>query len=206
MKPRVFIVDDHEAVLRALECALPILMPCVIVGVARNAADALREIPRLKPDVLWADVCLPEIDGPNLLRLLKVRDVHLGRVLCTGAASDAWIREAMLVEPEGFVSKYDEMGCWRKALESASQGGSYCSPRIAEAKKCAPDKALAKLTDMERVMFSLAVQNKKKEDIAERLGISTHTARHHREHLMAKLGAHSGVDLCKIALRAGLME
>ena len=206
MKPKVFIVDDHEAILRALEFALPTLLPCVIVGAVRNAAEALKAIPQLKPDVLWVDVCLPEIDGPNLLRLLRVREIFPGRVLFTGAAGGALIREAISVEPEGFVSKADNMECWRKALEAASQGGSYCSPRIAEAKKSGPDTALARLSDMERIVFSLVVQDKTKEDIAERLSVSSHTVRHYRERMMGKLGAHSAVDLCKIAMRAGLLE
>lgn len=83
-----------------------------------TATDALKAIPRVKPDVLFVDVCLPMLDGPSLLRLLRSRGIVTGAVLFTGLAGVAQIREAMSAEPAGFVSKIDDLDCWRKALES----------------------------------------------------------------------------------------
>ena len=69
----------------------------------------------------------------------------------------------------------------------------------------APDAGLASLTDPEHVVFSLVVKNLSKEQMADMLGISPHTVRHHREHMMAKLGAHSVAELCTIAARVGML-
>ena len=107
-------------ILKSLEFALPTLMPCEVVGAVCSAAEALKAIPKLKPDILWVDMCLPEIDGPNLLRLLKVRGICPARVLFTASEAGALIREAMSVEPEGFVSKADTLKCWQRALEGTS--------------------------------------------------------------------------------------
>ncbi len=206
MKPKLFIVDDHLAILRTLECALPLLISCEIAGTARSATEALKAIPIVEPNVLWVDVGLPGLNGPGLLRVLRTRGILTRAVLFTGSTDPAQIREAMAAAPACFVSKHDDLACWQKALEAAVQGGSYFSPGVAEVWKQSPDDGLALLTDVEHVVFSLVVKNHSKEQIAELLGISTHTVRHHREHMMAKLGAHSVAELCTIAARCGMLE
>lgn len=205
MKPKLFIVDDHLSILRTLECALPLLIPCTIAGTCRSATEALKAIPHAAPDVLWVDVCLPGLDGPGLLRLLRARASAVPAVLFTGSTDAAQIREAMAVGPAGFVSKNDDLSCWQKALDAAAQGGTYFSPVIAEAAKQKPHPGLASLTDTEHLVFSLVVKNLSKEQMAEVLGISPHTVRHHREHMMNKLGAHSVAELCTIASRVGML-
>jgi hypothetical protein len=32
MEPKLFLVDDHLSILRTLECALPLLLPCTIAA------------------------------------------------------------------------------------------------------------------------------------------------------------------------------
>ena len=78
-------------------------------------------------------------------------------------------------------------------------------PAIADVAKQVPDAGLASLTDVEHVVFNLVVKNLSKEQMAEMLGISTHTVRHHREHMMNKLDAHSVTELCMIASRVGML-
>ena len=205
MKPKLFIVDDHLAILRTLECALPLLLSCEVAGTARNATEALRAIPTAAPDVLWVDVGLPGLNGPGLLRVLRTRGIQTRAVLFTGSTDPAQIREAMAASPACFVSNSDDLACWQKALEAAVEGGSYFSPCIAEASKQAPHGGLALLTDVEHVVFSLVVKNLSKGHIADMLGVSTHTVRHHREHMMAKLDAHSVAELCTIASCTGML-
>ena len=205
MKPKLFIVDDHLSILRTLECALPVLLSCTIVGTASNATDALKTIPSAAPDVLWVDVCMPGLSGPALLRLLRARDTTLPSVLFTGSTDPAQIREAMTAGPNCFVSKNDDLCCWRRALEAAAEGGSYFSPAITEASKHPPHHGLTSLTDIEHVVFSLVVKDMSKEQMADLLGVSSHTVRHHREHMMQKLGAHSVAELCTIASRVGML-
>ena len=205
MKPKLFIVDDHLAILKTLECALPLLLPCEIAGTARNAIEALKAIPTTAPDLLWVDVGLPGLDGPGLLRVLRARGIAVPAVLFTGSTDPLQLREAMAATPACFVSKNDDLSCWQKAMETAVQGGSYFSPGVAEAWKQAPHEGLASLTDVEHVVFSLVVKNHTKEHIADMLGVSTHTVRHHREHMMTKLDAHSVAELCTIASRTGLL-
>jgi DNA-binding NarL/FixJ family response regulator len=206
MSLRLFLVDDHAAILRTLEIVLPTLTACEVVGTATSASGALKSIPRSKPNALWIDVCLAELDGPGLLCLMRSRGLVLPTVLITGSASDTCICEALRADPVAFVHKGDEISCWRKALEAAAMGEAYFSPRIVEAKKRGGGhERLRTLSDMERAVLVLVVRALTKEQIAEQLGITSHTVRHHREKIMKKLNVHTVTDLCREAAHAGLL-
>lgn len=206
MTPRLFIVEDQVGLLETLRIALPKLLECEIAGVARNGADALKKIPHSGCHVAWLDVCMDPLDGPGLLRVLRARGLDVGTVLFTGLENDLRIREAMAAEPNGFVHKADEFGCWREAFQAALNGSHYISARIAGTKKRGTAGELSCLSDVERAVLVLAVRGQSKEQIAAELGISPHTARHHRERLMGKLGVNCIEALCAIACRAGLID
>jgi len=69
---RVLLVDDSEAsraaVGRILEGS-----GVVIVGAARDGEEALREVLRLEPDMIFLDLQMPRMDGFTFLRLLMAR-------------------------------------------------------------------------------------------------------------------------------------
>ena len=77
LRLRCVIVDDEalarEAVrnLAASDPHLEIAAECV------DGAGAIREIERLRPDLLFLDVQMPEVDGFAVLQDLKARDVPL---------------------------------------------------------------------------------------------------------------------------------
>jgi len=77
---------------------------------------------------------------------------------------------------------------------------------IAAAKKRAFGTVSANLTDIERAVLILSVSGESTERIGEHLGISPHTARHHRERLMKKLGVHTIEFLCTLACRESLID
>ncbi len=64
MSVRIFIVEDE---LMAIEYLKTLLKECgeeyQVVGEAMNGAKAVPEIERLCPDVVFADICMPVMDG-----------------------------------------------------------------------------------------------------------------------------------------------
>ena len=64
----------------------------------------------------------------------------------------------------------------------------------------------AQLTAREREVFALVVAERSAKQIAAELGISPRTAEHHREHVLAKMGAASWHELFNIAVVGCLHE
>jgi CheY-like chemotaxis protein len=73
---RVMVVDDEmdtcEMVCTALEqCGSD-------VKIVTSASEALAELDKWLPDVLIADISMPEVDGYALIRAVRERDPHAG--------------------------------------------------------------------------------------------------------------------------------
>lgn len=70
-KIKVLIVDDSLVFDRFLSEALPKVQSRIeVVGYAVNAFDAMRKIPKLKPDVITLDVEMPQLSGIDFLKKL----------------------------------------------------------------------------------------------------------------------------------------
>jgi two-component system LytT family response regulator len=69
-KPRCYLVDDEELSLGALHRMLIASRRADVVGFATDPAQAIDEIERLEPDLLFLDIHMPEIDGFELLSRL----------------------------------------------------------------------------------------------------------------------------------------
>lgn len=67
---RVLVVDDSAFNRRTLTKILESHHAIKVVGVAENGKEALRQIERLKPDLLTLDLHMPEMDGFTFLRIL----------------------------------------------------------------------------------------------------------------------------------------
>ncbi len=70
---RVLLVDDSEAIREGLGRILESVCGAVLVGVAADGEEALREAQRLRPDLVLLDLQMPRMDGFTFLRLLMAR-------------------------------------------------------------------------------------------------------------------------------------
>jgi two-component system, LytTR family, response regulator len=68
---RVLVVDDEPLGRRAVRQLLLLHCDSVVVGEARNGREAIRLIQELKPDLVFLDVQMPEMDGFAVLRAIE---------------------------------------------------------------------------------------------------------------------------------------
>ena len=85
-KKRLLIVDDDLIYLRALERRIKPHRAGVHVELARNGIDALVMVGSFRPDLIVLDVYMPEVDGVEVCRRLKLKAEtrHIG-VIVTSA-------------------------------------------------------------------------------------------------------------------------
>ena len=72
MKKKILIVDDEEDILHFLELVLR--EKGYEVGTAMNGQDALTKAQIEKPDLVLLDIMMPQMDGWEVLKLLRVDD------------------------------------------------------------------------------------------------------------------------------------
>lgn len=82
MLTRVLIVDDEPAVLRSLERLLS--REGFTVRATTRCSEALDMLDEFEPDVVIADFRMPEMDGRQLLAILRGRRPRAARLLISG--------------------------------------------------------------------------------------------------------------------------
>ncbi len=101
-----------------------------LVGSSGNGHDALKEVLELKPDLIVVDIRLPEVNGLEILNILK-RKLPASRVLIfTGTVNAHTVRVALQGGVDGFVEKADGLDGLRKGLEAMHLNKRYFSPHI----------------------------------------------------------------------------
>ncbi len=70
MPARTLIVDDNDLMRTSLRGMLG-SEDCQIVGEAKNGTLALECIERTRPDIIFMDVMMPEMDGLQALQSIR---------------------------------------------------------------------------------------------------------------------------------------
>jgi Response regulator containing CheY-like receiver, AAA-type ATPase, and DNA-binding domains len=88
MKKKIFLCDDNIPMLEALELVLSMTNATVVTE--NKSVKALNYILREKPDIFICDLSMPEINGQDLIKQIRVRE-ELDNIfiLCISASFDA---------------------------------------------------------------------------------------------------------------------
>ena len=65
---KVLIVDDERLSRQRIRRLLAFEPECEIAGECANGSDAVRTLARERPDILFLDVQMPELDGFEVVR------------------------------------------------------------------------------------------------------------------------------------------
>ena len=117
---RVLIVDD-EVSARTLVSNLLLQLPeCTVVGEAANGLQALKKVDELRPNVVLADVVMPEMDGIALASRLRDEYPEIQVIMLTMYSDFSYAVEAMRCGAIDYILKdsYDVQPLMR-AMEKA---------------------------------------------------------------------------------------
>ena len=74
MSIRTILVDDEPLATQGLQLRLQAHDDVEVVGTAANGREAIRQIKTNKPDLVFLDIQMPELDGFAVLRETAARD------------------------------------------------------------------------------------------------------------------------------------
>src|ERR1700726_2871145 len=191
---RVFLVDDHEVVRRGLVDLLASDPELDVIGQAGTVAQAMAQIPALRPDVAVLDVRLPDGTGIELCRDLLSRLPDLRCLMLTSFTSDEAMLDAILAGASGYVVKDIKGMELAQAIKDVGAGRSLLDNRAAAALMAKLRGAaehsdpLSGLTDQERVLLDLLGEGLTNKQIAARMFLAEKTVKNYVSRLLAKLG------------------
>lgn len=102
-RPRVLLVDDHDAILQRAAAVLSKV--CVVVGAVRDGPAALKAIDALQPDVVVLDLSMPGMSGLEVAARLRDQGSSVALVFLTVHHDQDFVRAAQSAGGLGFVVK-----------------------------------------------------------------------------------------------------
>jgi two-component system response regulator DevR len=191
---RVFVVDDHELVRRGLLEVLVDAGDIAIVGECATAAEALRQIPQARPDLVLLDVRLPDGSGIEVCREVRSRDPRIRVLMLTSYEDHEAAIAAVLAGASGVALKQIRSRTLVEAVRAVAEGRSLLTladragllGRLAVTEE--PGHLLAELSRQERRVLDGIVDGLTNRQIGDRLNIAEQTVKNHVSTLLAKLG------------------
>jgi DNA-binding NarL/FixJ family response regulator len=205
---RIAIADDHPIFRDGLRRLLESEARFDVVAEAGDGAEAIRVAGTVRPDVLLLDVAMPTLGGLEALPSLTETCSHV--ILLTAGLEPDDVLRAIQIGARGVVLKEAATQSLIEGIHRVMDGryliGDGVADDLAQAVKRAqvPTVPQYGLTARELEIVGAIVTGASNRDIAQQLGISLQTVKHHLTNIFDKTGASSRLELALLALRHGL--
>jgi len=200
MSIKVGIVEDNQTLREGFATLLNRTPGFQCVCTCGTVAEALRQIPRVAPDVVLMDIQLPDSTGVECTAKLKqqLSDLHI--VILTVYEDSERIFQALRAGACGYLLKRAQPEKILAAIKEAHEGGVPMTPEIArkvigQFRQQADVAAQAEdLSDREREVLELVMHGLGNKAIADRLGVTVAAVKWHLQHIYDKLHVHSRTE------------
>jgi two-component system response regulator NreC len=204
---RVLLVDDHAVLRSGLRLLLEREEGVEPVGEAGTAEDAVRALPRLRPDLVVIDLEMPGMGGIEGAQRIRERAPEARVLVLSMHDRPQDVRRAFDAGADGYLPKAAADEDLVRAIRAVADGQRYVHPSLGAALAAPPasDGPIEELTDREREVLRLLALGHTNQEIAQELIVSVRTVESHRAHVMTKLRVGTRAGLVRAALDAGLL-
>ncbi|MGF9700205.1 response regulator [Paenibacillus sp. MABNR03] len=207
---RVLVVDDHAHAREAICSILSEDRLFEVIGTASNGQEALELTEQWMPDLILMDVQMPDMDGLEATRLIKLRFPYVIIVMVTVSDDVTYLFEALKQGAQGYLLKNLSPSTWLEYLRAIVSDDAPLSKELAYRilqKFPAPrseDVPNNPLTTRELEILQWVSAGYTNREIADQLGISDQTVKNHLKNILQKLQLENRVQLTRYALESGL--
>ncbi len=206
---RVLIADDHAVLREGISSLLAQHPDMLVVGEARNGAEALDQVAASKPDVVLMDISMPVMDGLEATKQIQARFPEARVLILTQHENKEYIMPLLHAGAAGYILKKAGGTELVNAIRAVYAEGAFLHPSVARElmdRMSQVEEASSPLTDREKQILILIAEGLTSREIASRLHLSEKTIVVHRNNIMAKLNIHNIAELVRYAIREGLTK
>ncbi len=98
------VVDDEPLICEMLHDIL-IDLDYNVVGQANNGTSAIEKAALLKPDIIFLDINMPEINGLDALASIKTRNKDIFVIMVTANSDVSTVQQAIRTGADGYILK-----------------------------------------------------------------------------------------------------
>ncbi len=194
MKPRVFLVDDHELIRAGIRTELSDTVD--VVGEADEVDAAIAMILERSPDVVLLDVHLPGGGGRAVIEGVRAHNETVAFLALSVSDAPEDVISLIRAGARGYVTKTIAASDLAEAVAAVAAGDVVFSPRLAgfvlDAFRDLPagtsaDPEFEALTPRERQVLRLIARGFSYRDVSVELGVAVKTVESHVSAVLRKL-------------------
>jgi DNA-binding NarL/FixJ family response regulator len=216
MSISVLIADDQQLVRAGFHMILDAEEDIEVIGEAADGREAVREVQRLRPDVVLMDIRMPDQDGIEATRQLVNGEGSPRILILTTFDLDEYVYDALRAGASGFLLKDTPPEQLVEAIRVVAGGESLLSPSVttrvieefvAKKRPAQPKpRGLDELTARETEVLGLVARGLSNAEIAKELWVGETTVKTHVARLLMKLGLRDRVQVVVLAYEHGVVE
>jgi DNA-binding NarL/FixJ family response regulator len=197
---KIAIVEDNRVIRESLAEFVQGDSDCECVCTCSTAEEALKQIPKLKPEIVLMDIQLPDISGIECTVQLKQLMPALQIIMVTVYEDTERIFKALRAGACGYLLKRCKPEELVAAIREVRQGGAPMSREIARKvitsfqEPIAAAAEVEELSGREREILELLAAGYPNKEIASRVGLTDGTVRWHLRHVYHKLHVRSRME------------
>jgi len=210
----ILIADDHKIIHNGIVDILKPLEFLEVIGHAYNGQEAYEKAIEIKPDIIFMDIAMPEMNGIEATRLIRKENSYSKIIALTQYEENEYVVQFLGAGGNGYLLKNSKKEEFVAAIEAVLNNQRYMNYELSQKmlnsvidKGSAPTGELrVHLTRREIEIIKKIAEEKNNQEIANELNISLRTVETHRRNIMQKLEAKSVISLLKYASQHRLID
>lgn len=204
---KILLADDHFLVLDGLEVLLSTFKFVKETQSVLNFMELKEIMNEQNFDVLLLDIHFGKHDGREIIGEIKLLAPDMKVIALTSHSDSVTIKSSVNAGFDGYLLKIDGREEIEKALKAVMNNEKYFSPKTQQAFfEINATKNKVELTEREKEVLQLIVQEKTTKEIAEQLCVSEKTIETHRSSIMQKLEVKNIAGMVRKAIMQGLVN
>ena len=211
---KILLADDHKMILETIARMAGKIEGLEVVGEAANGQEAVDLARELKPDMIFMDIVMPELNGIEATKQILQENPQVKIIALTSHTQSEMIQEMFKAGALAFLGKDCQPEEISLAVESVALNRYYVSEALTGdvienfviSNKPKITAFSDNLTLREREVLKLIAEGYSSKEIASKLQISAKTIGAHRENLMKKLDLHNIAGLTRYAIQRGIVD
>lgn len=206
---RILLIDDHALFRKGLASLLE--RRDIQVAAVADGKEGLRVAKETAPDIILLDLRMPQMDGLEILRLLRREGIKAPVVMVTTSQDEQDLVAALRTGAQGYLLKDIEPDELVAALNQVLTGETVVSrqltgmlARYVRGAVPQPATPLSDLTPREREILEHLAEGQSNKVIARALAITDGTVKLHVKSILRKLRVNSRVEAAVLAVEQGL--
>ncbi len=215
----ISIVDDQKLLLSTLSGLLNLQEGIRVVYTASDGVDFFDKLEHANelPDIVLMDLSMPNMDGIEATKKLRITHPHIKVIIITMHDEDPYILSMIEYGVEGYLFKNVDIKEIVNAIVAVYNGEKYYDRKVLlrianryseqiEFDQCFSNNTDLHITNRELEILKLLCKAETAKEIGEKLNISERTVEVHRNSLLKKTNSKNTTALVLFALYENIVK